>query len=350
MLYSKEKIVHPYYEEYKIYASDGAGKGHIDYRMADRVKAMKKHMDEHSVNKLPDQEEVQRKRDMMGDFNYNLNEVPIYTRYEKIQWEDKGIPVFMYYPRSMKQLRPLLLYIHGGGFLGGSVFVSENACRYIAEQADCTVAVIDYSLAPEVKCPKQIEQIYFCLEYFYENAYRYQVDPGKIFIAGDSAGGNMAAVVAQQAVRKRRELLAGEILIYAKLLFLDKMEGFERDLGQFHLCREEEQYRTCISKIGSHEANIEDSYIYLGTSVKPESPIASPMLGEVKNLPKTLMIQAEYDGLRLEGEHYAEILGKADVDVTYLCYGGMIHGFFDLLGLLPQSEAAAMEIAQFLLI
>lgn len=314
---------------------------------------VKKELIQMSKAEQKDSGEVKTLEDIrkdMGGFNYNLNSVEIYTKYIEIETPYKPVPVWMYYPRKLQENGPALIYVHGGGFLGGSPFAVENQCRLIAERANCVVWNVDYALAPEYAYPAAVEQIYKALSQLWNEAEDYMTDRSRIYIAGDSAGGSHAAVVAMMDRDQSTHYLAGEIFLYGKFTFVNEgLTGYARDLGAFHLNKEEKEYLPILTAIGSDEANEGDAAVYIQGRCGLTEPYASPAFGNKTGLPRTLLIQAEYDGLRLEGEFYGKQLLKARVPVKMIQYRGVNHAFFDKLGILPQAEDAVDAIAAFII-
>lgn len=328
--------------------SDGIISDTIEQKLLPEVESMYQCKSYRDIEQAPPS--IEEIRGMMGGFNYNLNTVEIYTRYLEVATSCGQVPIWMYYPRKMKGKRPALLYVHGGAFFGGSVFAVENQCRLIAERANCVVCNIDYSLAPECSYPGQLTQVYECLSYLYMNAEEYNIDSHEIYMGGDSAGGNIAAATAQMDRDKNTKYLKGQILIYAKLTFTNNLlEGYVRDLSAFKLIEEQRKYIPVMTQIGSDESNVGDERVYVQGKYDITIPYISPVFGEKEELPKTLLLQAEYDGLRLEGEFYAKQLQEAGVSIKMVRYRGVNHGFFDKLGILPQAEDAVDEIVQFIL-
>lgn len=343
MMEQKENVlVHGLSVELKR-AEDGNGPGTIDPRILKQMKERHFPMEEGREPPIA----VMRKR-MIGT-NYNMNTVPIGTKYLEIDTTCGKVPVWMYYPAGMEGKRPCFMHVHGGAFFGGSVITVENGCRLLAERANAIVCNIDYSLPPETPYPVPTTQIYEALSCLSRNASFYQIDEKNIFVGGDSAGGNMSASVTQMDRDRNTGLLKGEVLIYPKLIFAnDLLEGYERDLSVFELVEEERKYLEELTSIGSDESNERDAAFYVQGKHDLKNPYISPMLGKKEGLPKTLMIQAEYDGLRLEGEYYARLLKEAGVPVRMLRYCNVSHGFADQIGILPQAEAAINEIAAFI--
>ncbi len=326
-------------------AGDCGSPGHIDPRCL-------KHFEQSespNAQETDPQKKIALQREEMRKFTYNLNENPIKTLRVDVQTSEGVVSTYLYYPEKQNADSPLFLYVHGGAFLGGSVFNVDNICKYIAEKARCVVGAIEYTLPPETPYPIPTTQIYECVKYYHENADVYQFDAKKIFLGGDSAGGNMAASVALLDRDLKTHFLHGQILIYAKLLFDNNIaEGYQRDLHVFDLEEEEQKYLNQVTFIGSDASNLGDRERYVQGRCEMSNPYISPICGIQNDLPVTLMIQAEYDGLRLEGEHYFKQLKRHGVHAEMIRYCGVTHGFLDEMGYLPQAEAAALDIAAFI--
>ena len=288
-------------------------------------------------------------REHMGGFNYNLNRREIYTRYLEIPTSAGVVPVWGYYPRHGETPRPGLIYVHGGAFFGGTPFTVENPCRLIAEKADAVVWNVDYGLAPEHPYPLPCTQVYEVIGYLHNHATEYGMDPGRLAIAGDSAGGNLCAAAAQMDRDRGTHYVKAQVLLYAKLTFTNhELPDYRRDESVFEIAEEQKALLPGMLRIGSDSSNQGDAEVYVQGRFDLKTPYISPAFGDCTGLPRTLFILAEYDGLRLEGEFYAKKLLKAGVPVRVLRYCGVCHGFFDALGILPQSEAAVHEIANLL--
>lgn len=292
---------------------------------------------------------IAQQRAQMGGVNYNLNRAEIHTRYLEVPTTAGPVPVWVCFPRDLTGAHPALLYVHGGAFRAGTPFHVENACRLIAERADCPVFNIDYSLPPEHPCPIPAIQVYEVLCWVHAHAHEFRADADRLVMAGDSAGGNLTAVCAQADNDRNTHYLRAQVLLYAKLLFLnDALPGYVRDLSVIRMAPEQAHLLPFCTMIGSDEANAGDAEVYLQGRYTGTEPFVSPMLGRLEGLPRTLLLLAEYDGLRLEGEHYAKLLLAAGVPCRVVRYCGVCHGFFDELGIVPQAEAAADEIAALL--
>lgn len=292
---------------------------------------------------------LQQIRDSMGGFNYNLCRQELWTRYIEVPTSYGNVPVWGYYPRYGRIIRPALVYVHGGAFFGGTPFTTENPCRLVADRGDAVVWNVAYSLAPEHPYPIPCTQVYEVICWLHDHAEEFGMDPDKIAIAGDSAGGNMCASAAQMDRDKGTHYVKAEVLLYAKLTFTNhELPGYARDESAFEIVEEQKHLLPGMLHIGTDHSNAGDEEVYVQGKYDIKTPYISPAFGDCQGLPRTLFVLAEYDGLRLEGEFYAKKLQDADVPVRVLRYRGICHGFFDALGILPQSEAVANEIANLL--
>lgn len=323
---------------------DGDGRAALDPRALEIELDMAREMSRRQG--VPSIDEM---REQMGGFNRNLCRRELYTRYIEVPTSCGIVPVWGYYPRHMGTGRPGLVYVHGGAFFGGTPFTVENPCRLIADEADCVVWNVEYSLAPEHPFPIPCTQVYEVAAYLHEHAGRFGMDGEKIALAGDSAGGNLCAAAAQMDRDKGTNYIRAQALLYAKLTFTNhELPGYKRDETLFEIVPEQRELLPGMLHIGSDESNAGDERVYVQGLCDIREPYISPAFGDCSGLPQALIILAEYDGLRLEGEFYAQKLQEAGVPVRVLRYRGVCHGFFDRLGTLPQAEAAALEIAALL--
>jgi acetyl esterase len=225
-----------------------------------------------------------------------------------------------------------LVYFHGGGFVLGSVAGHDGLCRQLAVSAGCVVASVEYRLAPEHKFPAAVEDAYAATCWVSEHAARLGVDRAKLAVGGESAGGNLAAVVAALA----RDA-GGPPLIFQALLspVMDL-----RSLDTLSYRENAEGYllsRAMMAWFRDH---------YLEREAQREDPRCSPLAaGDFAGLPPTLVISAEYDPLRDEGAAYAQALAAAGVDARVSCYDGMIHTFTSLYPYLDRGRAALDEVS-----
>ncbi|KAI8876443.1 hypothetical protein K501DRAFT_262138 [Backusella circina FSU 941] len=220
---------------------------------------------------------------------------------------------------SEDEMLPIVLYCHGGGWLLGSVLTHGRFATDICIGAHAAVVFVEYSLSPEVKFPVANEQVYGVLEWLLKNAQTLNMNPAKIAIAGDSAGGNMSAVISMMAKdRGLQDAIKAQILLYPAVSSNMKYASYETyGNGDCYLSLKEAQL--CIQA-------------YLGNpAVDMHNKYAIPMLASVKEmegLPAAFVLTCECDILRDEGEAYAAKLTTAHVYTSGMRVLGAIHGFF----------------------
>ncbi|MBU8919354.1 alpha/beta hydrolase [Bacillus sp. FJAT-29953] len=240
------------------------------------------------------------------------------------------IPVRIYTPAGEGPF-PALVYYHGGGWVIGNLDTVDVPCRMLANRAGCVVVSVDYRLAPEHKFPTAAEDSYAAAKWVAENAVSIQVDPERIAVGGDSAGGNLAAVVALMAREKGGPSFAYQMLIYPVTNHAYDTDSYRDNAEGYFLTK-----NTMVWFWNHYLRNEEDG----------QNPYASPLLAEdLSGLPPALVITAGFDPLRDEGEAYAERLKAAGVPVEATRYDGMIHGFFWMPGVLAEAHNAINQAA-----
>ncbi len=240
------------------------------------------------------------------------------------------IPVRAYTPEQSGPL-PVLVYFHGGGWVTGDLETHDGLCRTLANAAGCVVASVDYRLAPEHKFPAAPEDAYAATRWVAENAGQIGGDPQRVAVGGDSAGGNLAAVVALMARDRGGPQLVFQLLIYpATDSACDTVS-----------CRENaEGYLLTLETMRWFWNH------YLSSDTDRGNPYAAPLRApDMRGLPPALVLTAEFDPLRDEGEAYAARLRAAGVPVQFKRYDGMIHGFFGMGALVDQARTAMEEVA-----
>jgi len=241
------------------------------------------------------------------------------------------IPVRVYTPQGGGNGAGVV-YFHGGGWVVCDLDTHDVPCSAIAHRSGAVVIAVDYRLAPEHKFPAAVIDSYAALLWVAENAERLGIDLNQLCVCGDSAGGNLATVVALRSRDENGPRIAFQALVYPVT-----------DLSSLDT--------------GSYHEFVEDHYLtqsmmywfrdhYLAQPEDARNPQASPLLvRDLRGLPPALVITAECDPLRDEGEAYAKRLRDAGVEVTQTRYAGMIHPFFSLGGVLPQASEAYQQIA-----
>ena len=260
-------------------------------------------------------EEARKAFDMLAELSELKPEPVAKTEDRLIPGPAGQIPVRVYTPQGSESF-PVLVFFHGGGFVIGSIELYDELCRALANGARCIVVSVDYRLAPEHKFPAAVEDCYAATQWVAENAKAIGGNPALIAVGGDSAGGNLSAVVALMARDKGSFPLVFQILVYPATDFAhDTLSSQENATGYFLTKDDMVWFRD----------------LYLKSDTDRYSPSASPMLAQNFNeLPPALVITAEFDPLRDEGEAYAARLREAGVDVVCTRYEGMIHGFLSL--------------------
>lgn len=298
------------------------------------------------------EETVANIRDRFGCHNYNLNEREIYTEYEFLTVESRKVGLWRYFLRRRDPSpRPCLFYIHGGGWVAGSTYTVENPCKLIAELADAVVFNIDYSLAPEAKYPSSVNELWEALRHVYTNAGTYGIDREKIMVAGDSAGGNLTAVLALRDRDEGTHMIAGQFMLYPGVILGNKApRGYAWSEDAYDISPEERARVVPALNLGRRGGAAgeldEMTLFYVSDPDQAEMPYVSPALAEnFTGLAPAVIATAEYDGLRIQGEFYGRQLADAGVPVRLIRYAGCFHAFFDRLGYVPQSEDICREIA-----
>ena len=224
---------------------------------------------------------------------------------------------------------PLLTYFHGGGFVLCNLDSHDSTCRELTNAAQCVVVSVDYRLAPEAPFPAAPEDCYAATRWVAENAREIDGDPERLAVGGDSAGGNLAAVVALMARDRGGPALVHQLLIYPVTDYAFDTPSYVENAEGYFLTREMMQW------FWGH---------YLKTEADGVQPLASPLRADdVSNLPPANVITAEFDPLRDEGEAYAARLLASGVATELIRYDGMIHGFFGMTDALDRAKEAVAQ-------
>jgi acetyl esterase len=226
-----------------------------------------------------------------------------------------ALPARVYRPTA--GLLPVVLYLHGGGWVLGSVDSHDAACRALANASGAVVVSVGYRRGPEHRFPTAVEDAYAAACWVVAHAERLGVDGARLAVAGDSAGGNLAAAVALLARDRGQPAVAFQLLVYP-VTTTDLSAGFDMAYEGVLLYRDELRW---------HQDN------YLATPEDRRSPLVSPLdAADLRGLPAAMVITAGCDPLHPQGERYAEALTAAGVAVEHRHYPGMVHGFFQLPG------------------
>jgi acetyl esterase len=245
------------------------------------------------------------------------------------------IPVRIYVPTTEPGPRPVLVYFHGGGWVIGDLETHDSTVRALASGSGATVVSVDYRLAPEHPFPAALDDCLAAVRWVADHGAEIDVDPARLAVAGDSAGGNLAAAVAL-ALRDTGPALRAQVLVYPVT---------DGTLGEPSMDENGDGYfltKATMAWFWDH---------YMGDRDRATEPAASVLHAPdeaLAGLPPALVVTAEFDPLRDEGEAYASRLAAAGVDVTTSRYDGMIHGFFSMGDFVPEGKAAIDETSEML--
>ncbi|MGI6466877.1 MAG: alpha/beta hydrolase [Sphaerochaetaceae bacterium] len=228
--------------------------------------------------------------------------------------------------RRLTSLRPLIIYYHGGGWIFGNMGLYKHVCARLVQITGADVLAVDYRLAPHHKFPTAVEDSYNTLLWAAQGARYWKIDPEQIYVAGDSAGGNLATVVARLARDRKGPQLAGQILLYPITDGRLKTPSFTTFKDTPMLTEKQMQFY-----VNHYQREPKD---ILNTNF-------SPLLAkDHSRLPPTLIITSEFDPLLDDGKFYAQELKSADTPVQYLEVKGALHGFF------PYPDATGTDLSE----
>jgi acetyl esterase len=249
---------------------------------------------------------------------------------EMVPVQGGSIRARIYWPHSAPSAAaPGLVYFHGGGWVQCDLDTHDSLLRALADQSGVVVASIDYRMAPEHKFPVPFDDALAATRWVAANAQRLGIDPARLAVGGDSAGGNLAAAVTQALRDAGGPALRFQLLLYPVT-----------DLASEHESR----------RLYGHGYWLDNMPFYTDAYIRRSDdrldPRASPLRARsLAGLPAALVVTAEYDPLRDEGRAYADALGAAGVPVEYVCAPSMIHGFLSLHPILPAGARGVADCA-----
>jgi acetyl esterase len=236
------------------------------------------------------------------------------------------IPVRIYTPAGSGPF-PVLVYFHGGGWVLCNIDTHDPVCRSLANAAECIVVSVDYRLAPEHKFPAAADDCYAATQWVMNSASLINGDADRVAVGGDSAGGNLAAAITLMARDRGGRAPIFQLLIYpATDYYLPGTSSYQHNADGYFLTKDDMKW------FWNH---------YLSNEADAANPCACPLrAASLTGLPSALVITAEFDPLRDEGEMYAARLRESGVAARLVRYDGMIHGFFSMAGVLEQGKDA----------
>ncbi|MBS7701924.1 alpha/beta hydrolase [Chelatococcus asaccharovorans] len=233
-----------------------------------------------------------------------------------------AVPIRAYWPAGSArgQALPALVFAHAGGWCLVSLETYDTPCRALANATGCVVFSVDYRLAPEHPYPAPLEDFYRALVWVADHAEALGIDAGRIAVAGDSAGANLAAGAALLARDRRGPSIAHQLLIYPPVDTDLGTASYEAFGDGYYLTRE--TMRFCWEA-------------YLGEGLASPPVYAAPLRADLSNLPPSTVMVNEYDPLRSEGEAYARKLAESGVPTRLILLEGMVHGCIHMAGVAP---------------
>lgn len=241
--------------------------------------------------------------------------------------------VRLYTPTASQSPLPIFVYYHGGGFVQGSLRSYDSTCRHLANAAGTIVAVPDYRLAPEGKFPAAVDDCLAATKWAAEHADEFGGDANRLVVGGDSAGGNLTAIITQECRDGGGPKIAYQVLIYPMLDWSCATKSFEL-FGAAGLFLTQERITWYAQHLFTDGSGSEDVR-------------ASPgKVADLSGLPPALVVTAGFDPLRDEGRQYAERLKQAGVNVEFTEYEGMVHGFAFMAGAFPQGAELLDRIGE----
>ncbi|KEI78989.1 esterase [Clostridium botulinum A2 117] len=251
-----------------------------------------------------------------------------------IKMNNEKIPVRIYTPENGSNF-PIIIYSHGGFWIGGNTDTSDRVCRKLSQNTKAIVISVNYRLAPENPFPAGLNDVYNVLQWTYKNAKSINGDEKHIAVIGDSAGGNLSAAVSSMSRDKNGPPITCQVLIYPSTnIFELNSKSWSYFSNSVNVSREDmEKY---IS-------------IYVPKKEDRKNPYASPLLSkDFSKLPDTLVVTAEIDPLRDEGEAYANKLKESGVKVDVARYKGITHGFITMDKITNKADEALNQISLYI--
>jgi acetyl esterase len=273
--------------------------------------------------------DMRRTTEALADFSRGELKRDVETRDGALPGPAAEIPIRVYGPRSAREaILPGLVYFHGGGWLSGSLDSHDGICRALADEGRCRVVAVDYRLAPEHPFPAALEDGAAAMLKILAEADSLKIDRRRLGVAGDSAGGNLAAALCRE--------LRNQMAIALQLLLCPVLDAQGRTPSR----------RALASGYFLEERTMTDYFErYRVAGLAPDDPRVSPLRApDFRNLPSTRIHVGEFDPLRDEAALYAERLAVDGVDARLTVHQGMIHHFYGLGDVIPYAKTALKVI------
>ncbi len=244
---------------------------------------------------------------------------------------ESELAAYVYTPlmaEDREDLLPVIVFFHGGGWVVGSLKSHDAMCRRLCNAVEAIVLSVDYRLAPEAKYPAAAEDCYAATVWASKFIENFGGDPSRLVVCGDSAGGNLAAVVALMARDRGGPAIAGQILLYPITDHSFDTKSYKENGSGYFLTM------ATMKWFWNH---------YLASPEQGSEPYASPLRAELKGLPPAIVLTAQYDPLRDEANAYAAKLQDAGVTVRRIACMGHVHGFLRRLDVFPMAAGGTLN-------
>ncbi|MGL4336513.1 MAG: alpha/beta hydrolase [Turicibacter sp.] len=288
-------------------------------------------------------------RNMFGE----VKSIPIVEKkidiiHETVEAADHyQIPVRVYKSQTLKKNAPVLYFIHGGGFFGGSPDVIEELVKLIVEKTDILAFSVDYRLAPENPYPTGHEDCYSVLKWIYNKAECFGGNKNNLFVAGDSAGGNLTQYCTTKDLEENLGMVKGQLLLYPTVNMANVGdEFFKWSKDEYEMSP---KHKSGISMMLDMFSGMSGGLESILGTADIHNGYLTPYIRNPKGLPPTFITVGEHDFLKVESIAYAAKLTKAGVDTETVLYKGFGHAYGDNIGVYPQSEDCAIEMGNFIL-
>lgn len=275
--------------------------------------------------------------------NYDLTTTAIEKKQRLMKVKKHYINTFFYRPKNLERDLPVILYVHGGAFMTGDHTQFENQCKLLAEKAQALVVFPEYRLAPENPFPAGLEDIQHILYQLYEQSEKFQIDRDKIVLAGDSAG---ASIINGCALVDENKIIRMMFEIYP-CCDIDIIGNgvYSWNESYYQILEEEKEYvRSRMNRLKNACQGIVE--FYQGTNDGKNPLISAVYQEDFSRFPPIVIAIGEYDFLRVSADIFAKKCMEAGKLKRAIRYQGCDHGFFDMLGIMPQAEDVILEIAK----
>lgn len=336
---------------------EGGQPGDMDPRLYKSMKMMPllSHFLPKPKKGLSTLEKIQPYRKMFGQYKGDIvvSEGVVTEEVSVPSADGYMVPVRIYKRTDAGQELPILVYYHGGGFFGGGVQIVEQMCKVLVANLDCVVLNVDYRLCPEAHYPQPFDDCWYATRWAWEHAEELGGDRNKLAVAGDSAGGNLAAAITLRDRDEATGMVKLQVLLYPAVNISGQHTAFYHgvDYEKYRRSPRHKRVLDCVLKLmgsmlGGDENLLEQ--VYLQGYLPVGSIYASPLLDDFHALPPTMVIFGEHDMLAFEDIAYALTAHEAKVSLQTIVYEGISHGFADQIGVMPQAEDCMKEIAAYM--